>query len=348
MKYIRESIFSSAVRSFCISFFAVIGIVIAFFLVLLVFGAGKSSKAIDSSTYDFVIPDTNGRKYLFNSNTPLLLRLNLTDVIGMGKGIDIEEIRSILNESRTGPLKNHPIKGILLYVNTPGGGAVSATSIYHALKDYSTEYKVPIYVYVEGLCASAGYYISCAASKIYASEGSMVGSIGAYFMFFNVSETLNKVGVQNKILYRGKDKVAMNPFQPWTEGDEQPYVSLLDADYQAFVETVAAARPQMNVNEIVNVYGARVFTASKAQEIGMIDGANYSLSQVSNLLAQAAGIDGSYQVITMQPKMKLSDLLKIEPFSQSSSADKLLKKYHFTLFNPLSSLFRLAEEVKQP
>ncbi len=348
MKYVRESIFSSAVRSFCISFFAVIGIIIAVFLVLLIFGAGKVSKSIETSTYDFIIPDSNGRKYLFNSNDPLLLRINLNETIGMRQGVDIEDIRSILNESRTGPLKNHPIKGILLYLDTPGGGAITATSIYHAIKDYSDKYHIPVYVYVEGLCASAGYYIACAASKIYASPGSMVGSIGAYFMFFNVSETLNKVGVQNKILYRGKDKIAMNPFQPWAEGAEQVYQPLLDADYKMFVDSVAKSRPKLDVNEIVNVYGARVFTADEAEQIGLIDGANYQLSQVSNLLANAAGIQGSYQMIMMQPKMKLSDLFKIGPFSQSASIGKWLKTYHQSLLNPVSSLLNLAEDVNHP
>lgn len=314
MKLVRESLFSSTIRSFCISFFAVIGIVLAFFLIMLAFGAGKSSKSLETSTFDIIIPESNGRKYLFTSNQPLLLRIDLVGPIATGatSSVDITAIRSILNESRSGPLKAHPIKGILLYINTPGGSAVDSESIYYALKDYSLKYQVPIYAYVEGLCASGGMMAACAADKIYTSESSIVGSVGVIISFFNVSEGMQKVGVQNQTLTAGNGKADMNPFQPWTENSSDNWKNLINQSYKDFVAIVSQARPKLTPDLLQNKYGANVFSAQDAANYGYTDGAGYQYSQAVQLLAQAAGItDNHYQVVQLQPKLKFSDFLTL-------------------------------------
>lgn len=319
MKLIRESIFSSVVRSFCIAFFSVIGIMIAVFLVLVLFGLGKGAKTVDSTTFDFVIPETNGRKYAFASHKPILLRIDLEGTIGSTGGITTEEVRSILNESTTGPLKGDKVRGILLYMNSPGGGAVTSESIYYAIKDYALAHQIPVYTYVEGLCASGGYLIACATDKIYASNASMIGSVGTLIMFFNVSDTMNKVGVANWTMSRGKGKTSMNPFQPWGENANAEYIPLLNTNYEQFLSIVTNARPQVSKQQLVEVYGAGIFMADKAQEIGYIDGAGYQLNEVTDMLAEAANLDkNNYQVITMEPKAKFADFLKLDTFSSKS------------------------------
>lgn len=346
MKFVRESIFSSAFRSLCIAFFAVIGIALAFLVLTLLFGAGKTTRALELSNYDYVIPETNGRKYSFNNSAPLLLRLDIQGVIGTQKGITTEGIRSILNESTKGPLKSHPIKGILLYIDSPGGGANSSESIYFALKEYALEKQIPIYAYVEGLCASGGYLIACSADKILSSQSSWIGSVGTYAMFFNVSETLDKVGVKNKTLSRGIDKVAMNPFQPWTSSSDTSYLPLIDYGYERFVSIVTNARPQITPEQLVNTYGARVFTAPTAQNLGFIDSSDMLLSKATDQLAQAAGIDGNYQVISLVPKPRLSDLFNFDPLSQQSSFSlyELAKKTFLNSMNfPKESYLAPAE-----
>jgi len=264
MKLIRESVFSSVIRSFCIAFFSVIGIMVAVFLVLFLFGLGKNSKTIDSTTFDFIIPETNGRKYTFTSNKPLLLRIDLEGTIGSAGGITTEEVRSILNESKAGPLKGDKVRGILLYMNSPGGGAVTSESIYYAIKDYALAHQIPVYTYVEGLCASGGYLIACATDKIYASNASMIGSVGTLIMFFNVSDTMSKLGVANWTMSRGLGKTAMSPFQPWAENANSEYIPLLNTNYEQFLSIVTNARPQVTKQQLVEVYGASVFMADKS------------------------------------------------------------------------------------
>ncbi len=312
MKLVRESLFSSVIRSFCISFFAVIGIFIAFFLVLFVIGAGQNSKATDTSTFDIVIPNTNGRKYAFTSHQPLLLRVDIVGEIAGKGGVSADDVVAILNESRSGPLKNQKIKGILLYINSPGGGSSASSSIYYALKQYALQYQIPIYAYVDGLCASGGMYIACAADKIYSSETSMVGSVGVIGMFFNVSQGMQKIGVQNQTLTAGRNKDAMNPFQPWGENSSASYQNIVNQTYAQFVSVVSQARPKLTPELLINTYGAEVYYAPQAEAYGYIDGAGYQYDEVVEMLAKAAQIDGdNYQMIQMQPKMRLSDLFRM-------------------------------------
>lgn len=338
MKLVRESIFSSAVRSFCIAFFSVIGIMIAVFLVLLFFGAGKYSKSTEMSTFDVVIPDTNGRKYNMTSNKPLLLRLDINGPIGMGKGLSIAQVRSILDASRSGPLKKDSVKGILLYINSPGGGASTSESIYYAIKDYAAKYNIPVYTYVEGLCASAAYLIACTSNKIYATDASIIGSVGTFISFFNVSGTMNKLGIENWTIAKGKNKTAMSPFQPWEENSDASYLPLLDAAYDQFISIVAKERSKVTKEELINTYGANVFSAKQAQQIGFIDGSGLQLNQVTEMLAKEAGLEEEYQVVSLHPKSKMSDLFNFDSFSSMSGLKMLQKNLNLNYPFPLEPL----------
>lgn len=344
MKLVRESIFSSAVRSFCIAFFSVIGIMIAVFLVLLIFGAGKTSKIAEISNYDIVIPETNGRKYIPTSNKPIILRIDIEGVIGSNNGVTIDQVRSVLNESHQGALKSNQVKAILVYMNSPGGGVTTSESVYYAIKEYGLKHQIPIYTYVEGLCASGGYMIACATDKIYASPSSIIGSVGAYMMFFNVTGTMQKVGVQNVTLARGKNKTAMSPFQPWDENSDQPYVPLINTIYSQFVNIVTASRPNITPAQLVNDYGASVFMAGQAEQLGYIDGSGYQYTQVLDMLAKEANIDDSnYQVISMEPKAKLSDLFKWDPMDNRSPLGFLKKFSEAKQFSEPMAIFEAPE-----
>ena len=321
MKFVKESLFSAVVRSFFISFFAVIGIVIAFFVVMVIFGSGKNARATETSTFDLVIPDTNGHKYVMQPHQPLLLRINIVGEVGK-EGLTIGGIRSILNGSTMGSFKLNPIKGILLYINTPGGAATDSNSIYFAIKEYAQKYQIPVYAYTDGYCASGGMYIACSADKIYASSPSMIGSVGVVQLFFNLSQGMNKVGVENKTITMGKNKFAMNPFQPWQEGDETNYVQGAQLMYDQFVEVVSSARPKLTPALLKNTYGAGFFYSTVAEQYGYIDGAGYQYDEVVEMLAQAAEIE-NYQTVELQPKTSLKDLL---PWSGWNMRSSLLKE----------------------
>ncbi|HSX03896.1 MAG TPA: S49 family peptidase, partial [Rhabdochlamydiaceae bacterium] len=210
----------------------------------------------------------------------------------------------ILLTSREGILKDNRVKGILLYMNTPGGTANDADVIYRTLREYKERYHVPIYTYVEGLCASGGMYIAAASDKILSSSESIIGSVGVLLgPNFNFFETMQKIGIKALTLTEGKDKDLLNPYRPWEPGEEASIKKITLSLYNHFVDIVLAARPAIDRNKLIQDYGAKVFIAEEAQQIGFIDDGNSSYSAAVKQLAAASGIkeNEKYQVLHIEP-----------------------------------------------
>lgn len=310
----KESIFKSAIRSLFVSAFAVFGLFLGFFLIaILVMGASESKKGIvESENKLVVLPDADGNVEALKSDGPVLLQIDIEGVIG-ADDLEREDIREQLRESRLNDLKGDRVKGVLLYVNTPGGSVFDADSIYRALLEYKNRYQVPVYAYVDGLCASGGMYVSSAADKVYASEASIIGSIGVIFpTVMNFSKVLENLNIEAKTITSGKDKDTLNPFRPWKENEGQDIKDISDYYYNTFVDIVVANRTRVDKKKLIEVYGAKIFPPHEALEIGYIDQTNASRSDTLKALAQAAGIDSEeeYQVVRLKEKNWIKKLLK--------------------------------------
>ncbi len=318
MKIEHESIFASSLRAFFVSFFAVIGIGVSITLIALGFYGLTSLAEEETFSSDVkLLPDAKGSRKELSASTPVLLQLNLKGEIGKSD-LTAEKIEKVLLKSHEDHLKNNRVKGILLYIDSPGGGVNDSDQIYRLLLRYKEEYHVPIFAYIDGLCASGGYYVACAADKIFASDVSLIGSIGvlAWPPFINVAEALEKLGVNSLTLFAGKGKDELNPLRPWKEGEQDTYQKLINFYYTRFTEIVSKKRPELTAERLVQVYGATVFPAPEAKEIGFIDAFGHFRSDVLTELATAAGIpaDEKYQVITYETKGWFEKLIKEESF----------------------------------
>lgn len=301
----NESILRHSLRAFSVAAFGVIGVIIGCLLLIfiLAFGLNALDKGSFSSNVK-IMPDHLGNRKELPSTTPVLFVVPFQGVIGVD-GLSASKIENILLKSREGDFKKDRVKGILLLMNTPGGSANDSDIIYRLMKDYKEQHKVPIYTFVQGLCASGGYYISCAADKIYASPVSLIGSIGVVSTpFFNVSDTIKKLGVEALTLSEGKDKDQMNPFRPWKEDEQKNYKQILSFYYDVFVDIVAQNRPLIPKEKLVCEYGAHVFPAPIAKENGYIDVASCEYKEAIKDLSLAAGIkEGEkYQVVKIDTK----------------------------------------------
>lgn len=304
MEVQRESIFVSALRSFCKMFFAVCGLFVAFLLVSSLYSlAEKSEDTTESKTNTRYLPDANGNRES-STTSPVILQVNVHGLIGNPKEITSESIEHILLDSRTGSFKGDRVKGILLHFNTPGGVVFDIDNIYQMLKTYKERYKVPIFGYVDGLCASGGVYISCTADKIFAGPSSIIGSVGVLVgPFFNVAETLGRVGVVARTITEGLDKDMMSPFRPWKPDEDSSLKAIAAYSYNHFVDIVTSSRP-IDKTKLVEEYGAKVFDPETALKYGYIDQANATRDQALLALLDAAGVDATktYQVVTLEPK----------------------------------------------
>lgn len=306
MEFKRESVFISAMRSFFKTLFTLIAIA----LVIIVFSMlkGTSGKSIEEPDASKPITafDADGSNALLGDDAPVILKLEIHGVIGDLK-LNTKSIATKLNDSRKSPLGDR-IKGIFLHINTPGGTVVDADGIYYALRQYKAKYKVPIYAFVDGLCASGGMYVVSAADKVHATPSSVIGSVGVIMgPNFNLFDLMGKIGVSALTLTEGKDKDTLNPFKQWKPDEAEPIKPILAYYYDRFVSIVTEARARMDKTALVEDYGAKVFDAAMAQQLGYVDVADSDYSASLKDLAAASGIksDQKYQVVELKTPIKV-------------------------------------------
>lgn len=311
MEFARESIIVNAVRTFCKSFAAILGIFIALSIVFIGLMLFSSPDIYPPQSSLVISPDANGNRALLPSNTPVILKIDITGVIGLGD-LTTSKIQNSLFDSREGMLSNNRVKALLLYINTPGGTVDDADGIYRSLLDYKKKYQIPIYAYVDGMCASGGMYIASAADKIFASAPSVIGSVGVILgPAFNFSGLMDKYGIQAMTITQGKDKDMLSPFRPWVPGEDDSLRTITADLYERFTTIVTSARKELNKDKLINDYGAQVYIAKKAMQLGYIDVADSDYATSILELSQAANIpqDHPYQVVTLGPSHSfLADL----------------------------------------
>jgi signal peptide peptidase SppA len=261
-----------------------------------------------------------------------------------------EKIESMLLNSHSDLLSGGRVKGILLHMDTPGGEVSNADGIYRALLAYKKKYNVPVYAYVDGMCASGGMYIASAADKILASPSSVIGSIGVIIgPTFNFSGLMDQYGVQAMTITQGKDKDMLNPFRPWKPGEDRCLQTITADLYNQFVDIVLQARPMMDKQRLINEYGAQIYIATEAQKLGYIDDAASSYYSAIAELAKAAQIpdDHPYQVVNLEPQHlffanftdmktnllsgKITHIFQMGPYMNSELSGKFLYLYQPTI-----------------
>lgn len=297
-----DTILRSTVRSFFKSIAIIFGIAVACLPLLILFISLGSDHHLSDKTLFHILPDEFGNRTILSPRSPAILEIKINGIIGT-ELLSSQTIENVLADSRLGILKNNRVKAILLNINSPGGGVFDSDTIYRMLKNYKQTYNLPVFAYVEGMCASGGYYIACAADKIFSSPVGIVGSVGVVTgPFINVYDTLTKWGIKTKTLTQGQGKDAMNPLRPWKENEGENLEKVMSYLYQRFVDIVVLSREQITKNELINDYGAHIFDAKQAEQIGMIDQGDMDHRDALRSLAKQANINEPYQVVELVPK----------------------------------------------
>lgn len=309
----RDSLFRSSIRAFFIAMCTMIGLTIGFFVLILLVGAlagtAKSEPEIPYTYTVKILPNAMGKRKILSKEAPVILKLNVTGVIG-SETLNRHTVEKLLIESREQSLKDNRVKAILLNIDSPGGTVVDANGIYQAIKNYKEAFKVPVYAYVDGLCASGGMYVAAAADKIFATDVSLIGSVGVISPpFFNVSKLMENIGVKALTLSAGKGKDDLNPTRPWREGEQDNFEKLIAYYYEHFVDLLTGNRPQIDKKQLVDALGAAVFPAIAAKEHGFIDEAPANFNDTLTLLAKKIGIeDDYYQLVELENKSWFAEL----------------------------------------
>lgn len=345
MQFTKESIFVASIRSFCTAFATILGVLIGITLVLIGIFVTTGPNIYPDKSNLVLAPDAHGKRDLLPQTAPVILKLDISGVIGQGE-LTYEKVQNLLLDSREGMLAHNRVKAVLLCIDSPGGTVTDSVAIYQSLKAYKEKFKVPIYAFVDGMCASGGMYIACAADKIFASSSSVIGSVGVLLgPTFNFSGLMDRYGVQSLTITQGKDKDMLNPFRPWQPGEDSSLRNITSLLYDQFVSIVTTSRPRIEREKLINAYGAQIYVSEEAQNLGYIDVANTDYSAAVSELAQAAQFpaDHFYQVVQLTPphpflselatschtllKGKVTHEFHIAPYMNSELSGKFLYLY---------------------
>ncbi len=161
--------------------------------------------------------------------------------------------------------------GIILRINSPGGSPVQAGYVSDEIFRLREEYPdIPFYSVITDICASGGYYIAAAADKIYADKASVVGSIGVIMSGFGFVETIEKLGIERRLLHAGENKGFLDPFSP-LKPEEVDHVETLLADiHQQFVDVVKKGRGDKLIND-EKIFSGLIWTGEQSVELGLVD-----------------------------------------------------------------------------
>ena len=160
---------------------------------------------------------------------------------------------------------------VVLHINSPGGSPVQAGMIVDEMLRLRKGYPdKPLYVVVDEMCASGGYYIAAAADRIYVNKASVVGSIGVLMDGFGFTGTMEKVGVERRLLTAGENKGFMDPFSPLSEKHKAHAQGMLNEIHQQFIDVVRAGRGK-RLKETPETFSGLFWTGARAVQMGLAD-----------------------------------------------------------------------------
>lgn len=167
-------------------------------------------------------------------------------------------------------LYDESIQGIVLSVDSPGGGAIESAEVHEKLVQIKEERNIPIYVSMGSMAASGGYYISAPANKIFAHRETITGSIGVIMQSYNFAELAENVGIKFETIKSGAHKDMFSGARDTTEEERAMMQEMINDSYETFVDVVEQGRG-MTEAEVKKVADGRILGGSQAIKAGLVD-----------------------------------------------------------------------------
>lgn len=178
--------------------------------------------------------------------------------------------------------KDPKVKAVVLRINSPGGTVMASDTMYQQVRRFREATHKPVIASTQEVAASGAYYVACAADEIVAHPTSVVGSIGVIFQTFNVSGTMQKLGVSADAVKSGENKDMGSPFKNYLdergvyqkeqrERERTIMQAMVDEYYRRFVSIVSTHRKLTDPQALKTATDGRVFTGEQALQLGLVD-----------------------------------------------------------------------------
>ena len=212
-----------------------------------------------------LVVDWGGTEKLADGKHTALI--NLRGTIESGGDTSADKINGALQSA----FEDKGTAGVILRINSPGGSPVQSGIVYDEIRRLRGKYpEIPLYVVVEDLCASGGYYIAAAADKIFVDKASIVGSIGVLMSGFGFTGTMDKLGVERRLLTAGTNKGFLDPFSPQDEKQKGHAQILLAEVHKQFIDVVRQGRGK-RLKETPEMFSGLMWTGSQSIQMGLAD-----------------------------------------------------------------------------
>lgn len=251
---------------------------------------------------------------------------------GFGDRIGVVDLDGVILSPQpvVGQLKkfgdDSSIKAIILHVNSPGGGVAASEEIYREVKRLREEKKKRVVVSIETVGASGAYYVASASNKIYADQGSIVGSIGVIAEWVNYGELLKWAKLKSIVFKTGEFKDTGNPTRDLTPSEQAYMQSLIDNMFGQFVQAVADGRG-MKFDDVKAIANGKVWTGNEALSMKLIDDVG-DFEAVVKDTAKSVGISGEPTLVHPEKDRRtLLDLMLGDISKYLPDSEKMLEQH---------------------
>ena len=222
--------------------------------------------------------------------------VDLDGVIAPGSQASAER----MIEGLQAAFKSKHAKGVILRINSPGGSPVQAGQINDEIKRLRAKHPtIPLYAVVEDICASGGYYVAVAADKIYVDKASLVGSIGVLMDGFGFTGTMDKLGVERRLMTAGENKGFLDPFSPVDPRHKAHVQNMLGEIHEQFIQTVKKGRGA-RLKETDDMFSGLIWTGERSIALGMAD----ALGSIESV---ARDVIKAEDIVDYTPRQSLAD-----------------------------------------
>ena len=199
------------------------------------------------------------------------------------------------------------VRGVLLVIDSPGGGVTASDILYNAVQDFKKETGLPVVAMMKQVAASGAYYVASAADSIMAYPTSLTGSIGVIVYSFNFNGLMEKYGVEYVAIKTGEYKDLMSPFKKTEQKEIVWMQGIVEKMLDRFIDAVDRGRENLTREEVVALADGKIYIAQDALEKGLIDGIGY-FDDAVEMLSQRAGVSGP-KLIEFRRERNIRDIL---------------------------------------
>jgi ClpP class serine protease len=190
---------------------------------------------------------------------------------------------------------------------------VQSHLIFSRIRQLADEKEKRVYVFCEDIAASGGYFLALAGDEIYADPSSIVGSIGVISAGFGLDKFIERFGIERRVHAAGKDKGALDPFQPERPQDVVRLEELQRDVHDIFIGLVKARRADRLRGPEEEMFSGTFWSARKALEYGLIDGISDLRSKMRSLHGEKVRL----KAIPMAPSGLITRLRRLPGLSDA-------------------------------